>query len=778
MQENWINNGWLFTADQADKSAQAVSYDASCWTSVILPHVPRIEKFDEPFPWQGVCWYRREILPAANWFGKRIVVRFEAAMQIADVWVNGIHAARHLGGYLPFSVDITEAAASGAPILLAVRLDNRDTDLVPPGKPTKGLDFNYPGGLYRGVKLIVQNLLHVSDPIEAGIVAGGGIFVQFSDVSDKSGAIHVQTGIRNSADKTARNVTVRQQLVDNASEQVVFEALSAPTIVPAHSHEHTRQEWTIANPRLWHPDRPNLYTLITTVFADGIEMDEVQTTVGIRSFVLENRVLINGQECRVVGSNRHQSYPYIEYALSPYASRRDAQRIADSGLNHIRLAHYPQDPAFLDACDKLGVLVQPAIPGWQQFHDNDSFIASSFQNIRDLIRRDRNHPSVIFWEPNLNETDGNHLDWCRTAHLIAHEEYPGQECYTFGDSYPSGWEPGWDVKDFVREYGDWGFGGNESTSRHTRGDGEAAMLQQAWNFQWTHNQHWASFEDPSKRFIGDATWVMFDYNRGYYPKPCTCGMMDIFRLPKYVYYLFQSQRDPKIRRADIESGPMVFIASDWAPRPSGGKVVVFSNCDEVELSLNGTVIARQKPDSGPDTDYSGRKADLSATVGQQTDSTGGNPFDGGNASHLAHPPFMFFDVPYAEGELTAVGYIDGEPIADFSVKTPGKVAKLDILFDDQRIPLVADGADTIFVRVLILDDSGTVVPVNELPGIRLTIDGDAELIGTDPIHVEAGIASVLLRAGTTPGLIRVIATAQPGIRPASASYSLEHASTV
>ena len=167
------------------------------------------------------------------------------------------------------------------------------------------------------------------------------------------------------------------------------------------------------------------------------------------------------------------------------------------------------------------------------------------------------------------------------------------------------------MKGLIREYGDWAFGGNASTSRQTRGDGEKAMLQQTWNFLWTWNLLLKPSDDPRHAFIGGGTWVMFDYNRGYNEKTVHLRRaMDIASaLPKYVYYFYQSQsaRSAEWFRADVASGPMVFIADHWARRPSPAKVVVFSNCEEIELWLNGRVLKRQKPDAGPDTPYSRRE---------------------------------------------------------------------------------------------------------------------------------------------------------------------------
>ena len=366
--EQRLNTGWEFSRAESLAAAapETPAFDDAAWQAMTLPHTPRIEKYDETHPWQGICWYRKTLPPVAAWAGKRVTIQFGAAMQIADVWVNGIQRARHLGGYLPFTIDITQEASSPQPIVIAVRLDNRDTDQVPPGKPTNDLDFNYPGGLYRGVKLIVTDPVHVSDPIAANIVAGGGVFVTYSDVSDQSATVHVKTDVANDGEALVHQCRVRSALLDGAG-QTIIEAISEPTLLSAHDHHEFVQTLLVDSPRLWHPDHPNLYTLRTTVSREGQGVDEINARIGIRSFVLDNRVRINGHEFHMMGSNRHQEYPYIEYALSPNAGKRDAQRIKDGGFNHIRLSHYPQDPAFLDACDELGILVQAPDPRLADF---------------------------------------------------------------------------------------------------------------------------------------------------------------------------------------------------------------------------------------------------------------------------------------------------------------------------------------------------------------------------------------------------------------------------
>lgn len=736
--------GWEFVRCETAPSEDKVLFlqrPTENWEQVTLPHTVRIEKEAVQFPFQGICWYRRKLRGEREWLGKRTVLEFGAGMQIADVWVSGTHRIRHFGGYLPFSIDLTEDLQKGEEVEILVRLDNRDTDLCPPGKPLGGLDFSYFGGLYREAWLHVTHGLHVSDPLRANLKAGGGIFVRTENASFELALLHVKTHVLNESGANLRKCRVVSEIISPEGILIHVEK-SIPVLITSGGGHEFVQTLELASPSLWHPDHPHLHLLVTRIYVSEAQTDQVETRFGIRHLKVAKRFFLNGAEFRIMGTNRHQEYPFIGNAVPPNAQKRDARCIKEAGFNFVRLSHYPQDPSFLDACDELGILVQAAIPGWQQFWENPSFVNQSFQDIRDLVRRDRNHASIVFWEPNLNETgEGEagegHSDWCRAAHEITHEEYPGDQCLTFGDPYPPKADWDWDVLGLWREYGDFAFGGNESTSRHTRGEGEKAMLQQAWNYQWTYNHLNAKIADPESVYFGCATWVMFDYNRGYYHKPCQCGAMDIFRIPKYVYYFYQSQRDPR------KEGPMLFIASDWARRQGRTKVVVFSNCDEIELMLNGDVLSKRKPDGGADSDYSKKEHSL-ATVGDNYDRSGGNPFDGGNVRHLQHPPFTFFDVPYAEGILEARGFIEGNAVLTEKIGTPGKPFQLRLFADMRGMPLASEGLDAIFVHVCIMDRNGFLVPNADQP-VFFDLEGPGELLGINPVKPEAGIASLLLR---------------------------------
>ena len=418
------------------------------WESVRLPHTPNIEPLVVLHQWQGICYYRRTLSVSAEEMSKHTWLEFEGAMHLADLWVNGKHVAQHVGGFTPFVSDITEFLKEGENELL-VRLDNQDNALIPPGKPLADLDFNYFGGLYRDARIIRKGDVHITNAIMANEVAGGGIFVTYPQVSSDEATVSVKTQVANTLGES-REVTVRQTLREwkkGKSGKAVAVSEQAVTL-NAKATKHIQQDIRVEQPRLWYPDSPALYVLCTEVLSGKEVLDSEETRIGIRRIEMtkEKGCLINGKPFRLEGSNRHQEYPYVGYAVSDQAHYRDMWQVRNNGFNIVRLGHYPQDPAVLDACDELGLLAIEPIPGWQFFNRDPRFTAQTYQDVRDLIRRDRNHPSILFWETTLNES-WPPTEWKDGAVRTAHEEYPGNQCYTSGDSY------GYDGFDVC--YNDW-----------------------------------------------------------------------------------------------------------------------------------------------------------------------------------------------------------------------------------------------------------------------------------------------------------------------------------
>jgi len=741
-----FNERWQFarTIDTTVTAAYFKRGGEADWESVALPHTAHIEPLViKDQQWQGTVFYRKFFkVPSAD-KGKHIAVKFGAAMHEADVYLNGQKLATHKGGYLPFVVNLTDKLNFGKENVLVVKLNNEDNPTIPPGKPIKSLDFNYFSGLYRNVRLLVDDKLHISDPIAAGRTAAGGLRVHYSKVSNKSATVNLQTDVSNLYSQ-GRSAYLTTSLRDE-DHNVVARLQSEPKEISADTNALFRQAFTIENPRLWSPDQPYLYTITATLHdEDGNTLDSKQERIGIRtiSFDEENGFLLNGKRLQLRGTNRHQSYPYIGYALSNNAQYRDAYKIKEAGFNFIRTAHYPPSPAFLDACDELGILFMDAIPGWQ-FFGGEEFQQLSYRNIRRMIRRDRNHPSVVLWEASLNESNMD-KSFMEKANVIVHEELP------FEDAYSTGWmDYAYDIfiparqhsqppeywndysKDkplFIAEYGDWeyyaqnaGFNQEafedlqeqERNSRQLRGDGQKRLAQQALNFQEAHN---SNLQGPA---FGDANWVMYDYNRGYAPNLEASGIRDIFRIPKFAFYFYRSQAGPNMDNETEFGKPMVYIANFWSDS-TFTKAKVYSNTEEVALYLNGELVDRKRPDNGR------------------------------LSSHLRHPPFTYELNKFEPGSLRAVGFINGQKVAETVRHSPGQPSSLQLEIDSSGRPLQAGQKDVVFVYASVIDANGTTVPTDS-SSVTFSVEGDVSLIGRNSIKAEAGIAAILLRAGKKGG---------------------------
>lgn len=715
------------------------------WEKINLPHTPFVEPLVVLHQWQGICYYRKILNVSKKEIDKQLWLEFEGAMHLADVWVNGQHLIQHSGGYTPFVVDVTGMLHADRGNEILVRLDNRNNPLIPPGKPLETLDFCYYGGLYRDVNLIVKHPVHITHPIMANEVAGGGIFVTYPYVSKQEAEIKVKTQVSNKVG-TQRHLTIRHTLYEWSKKKgrgKKVALVESPLVLAAGTTQHHTQQFTVNNPKLWYPDSPALYVLRTEVM-DGRKVTDCEDTrIGIRRIEMtrEKGFVINDKPLKLEGSNRHQEYPYVGNAISDQAQYRDMYQIRDNGFNTVRLGHYPQDPSVLEACDELGLLVIEPIPGWQFFNKAQGFVDHTYKDIRDLIRRDRNHPSVIMWETTLNES-WPPKSWKDQAVRIAHEEFPGDQCYTSGDTYGydgfdvcyNDWKEGYNRPNttskpgFIREYYDYEFGGHYSTTRVTRGDGDYALMQNAWNAQWSHNRYRAYYPWT----IGGAVWSMYDYNRGCCDNICYSGLADLFRLPKFGLLYFRTQMK---EGTFTPAGPMtyeVFINSHWL-EGSSDTLQVYGNVDEVKLQLNGRVIARQYPDDKPSTsEYVSRP-------------------DGGNAENIDFPPFTFFNVNWERGELKAIGYKDGKAVAEHVVRTPGAVESMDITYFESGVS--ASCRDLLIVYVNLKDLQGTGCFGENNREVKLEVLQGGELRGPATIKAEAGVASFLVATTDSPMLV-------------------------
>ncbi|HVT12763.1 MAG TPA: glycoside hydrolase family 2 TIM barrel-domain containing protein [Fimbriimonadaceae bacterium] len=702
------------------------------WSRATLPHSPWTRPLGADEIWQGVTEYRRGLDETSQMRGRRVLLTLEAAMQSSEVMLNGQRVGGRQGGYLPVVIDLTGKLKPHNEI--RVRVDNSNNPLIPPGKPQKELDFMYGCGLYRNAYLTVTGPLYITDSILEDKPHSGGIYVTEPLVSARRSVVRVRTHIRNSSPRPRTFRLV--QLLKDRTGRIATQSQTKETLA-AGTDTQFAQDLTVANPKLWSPDSPYLYSLETEIEETGRDEDEVVTRVGIRSVEVsrEKGFLLNGRPVRLVGTNRHQDYPWIGIALSDAAQYRDAVLIKRAGHNIVRLSHYPQSPAFLDACDDLGIMTIPCAAGWQFMNNDPVFRARVDQDIRELIRRDRNHPSAVLWETNLNETYAPN-DVADEWNVAAKEESLDGRILTSGDGRKgSPWDViynQWRDKDmsrpqdanpekpgYIREYGDYEFGGAHSSSRVRFADGQDALMRQAWNEVWSLNRYRPQYPWT----MGAGTWVMFDHNVPWDFRISACGLADLFRRPKPAYWFFASQ-EAKAPMAKVET--------------YRDKIVVFTNCDEVALSLDGKRLATERPRGGPATAYDKAR-----------------PFDGSNTGNLAHPPVVF-ERPRADGVIRVDGFAHGRLVASDVLRPAGKPVRLKVWEEDMGRPLQADGADAVFVRAAVVDGKGVIVTGAE-GSIRFAASGAGTIAGEAEVPLEMGVASELIRGTTRPGAISVSA---------------------
>ena len=766
-----FNPGWRFHKGDAPE-AYKIDFNDSDWEVVSTPHTVELMPAEASGcrNYQGIAWYRKRFVIPKEVNGKNVTLHFEAAMGKQTIYVDGKMVKSHLGGYLPFNIDLTQLGINaGDSCLIAVMTDNSDDKSFPPGKPQKTLDFAYHGGIYRDVWMIAKSSVAITDAVEANRVAGGGIFVHYDNISDKNADVLINTEVKND-DERMVSITVINTLID-INNKVIGKTSSRLKIAKGDIATAVGKI-SVRRPELWSPQHPYLYRLETKVFKEGKSVDGGTLKIGIRKAEFDSKrgFLLNGKPYgQLVGANRHQDFAYVGNALPNSQQWRDAKRLRDAGCTIIRTAHYPQDPSFMDACDELGLFIIVATPGWQYWNKAEQFGELVHENTRQIIRRDRNHPSVLMWEPILNETRFP-LEFAIEALNITKNEYPypgrpfaAADVHSAGvaDNYDIvyGW-PGDDEKAdrpkqciFTREFGenvdDWY--AHNNNNRASRSWGERPLLVQALSLAKSYDELYRT----TGQFIGGAQWHPFDHQRGYHPDPYWGGIFDAFRQPKYAYEMFRSQRPVS------ESGPMVYIAHEMT-QFSDQDVVVFSNCDSVRLSIYDDTRSITLP----------------------------VPHEKG---HMPSQPVIFKNIwdfwearnysylqkNWQKVNIVAEGIIDGKVVCKEKKMPSRRSTKLRLYADTLGKQLVADGSDFIVVVAEITDDSGNVKRLAK-DNIVFTVEGEGSIIGdasinANPRAVEFGSAPVLIKSTMKPGKIKVKAHVLfEGIHaPTSAELELE-----
>lgn len=764
-----MNPAWRLYKGAAP-GADAKDFNDKDWTVVSLPNGIEYLPTEASgcINYQGEAWYRKHFTPDAALKGKKLFLHFEAIMGKSKVFVNGKQLTEHFGGYLPVVVDVTDVLDWNGDNVIAVWADNSDDPSYPPGKAQDVLDYTYFGGIYRDCWLIAHNNIFITDPNYADEVAGGGLFVAYDNVSDASADVLLKIQVRNETKKSFTGI-VEYELQQPDGKQVAF--LNTKIRVKPGKSVSSSDKLLVKDPLLWSPSSPTLYNLLVRIRDEqGNVIDGYRRRIGIRSIEFKGKegFWLNGKpyDKPLIGANRHQYFAVVGNAVANSIHWRDAKKLKDVGMEVIRNAHCPQDPAFMDACDELGLFVIVNTPGWQFWNDAPEFAQRVYSDIRHLVRRDRNHPSVWLWEPILNET-WYPADFAKNTNDIVHAEYPYSSCYCGSDSearghevfpvlfaHPQNADPEWALKHaddtktyFTREWGDnvddWN--SHNSPSRVARNWGEQAMLIQAQHYaspSYPYTSYDALFQ-TSRQHVGGCLWHSFDHQRGYHPDPFYGGIMDVFRQPKFSYYMFMAQRPPVKSDGIAETGPMVFIANEMTPF-SGKDVVVYSNCDEVRLTFNkdGKTATYKK-----DKNRKGMPSPVITFLGM---------YDFMVDKALSR------DRKQDDVYLLAEGLIDGKVVATHKVTPARRPEKLLLWVDNEGTNLEANGSDFVTVVAAVADKQGNIKRLNNY-FIKFNVEGEGRLLGgsdvmANPAPVKWGTAPVLVQSTLKPGKIKVTAS--------------------
>ncbi len=546
-----FNREWLFQLGDVS-GAEAPAFDDSKWDHVGLPHSFSIPYFRADRFYVGYGWYRKHFEVPARWAGKRVNLEFDGVFQVAEVFVNGRRVGEHQGGYTGFTFDITDFVKPGDNVV-AVRVNN----LWNPRLAPRAGEHVFSGGIYRDVRLVVTAPLHV---------AWYGTFVTTPQVSKASATVNVKTEVVN--DSGAAKTAMVKTLVLDAKGKTVAQMKSTLTIAAGVTNVFDQTSAPIANPKLWSPEHPNLYSVKTTVLDNGKTVDEYTSPLGFRwfKFTADQGFFLNGEHYYFKGANVHQDHAGWGDAVADSGFYRDVKLVKDAGMDFIRGSHYPHAPAFAAACDRIGMLFWsencfwgtagfPSPWGASAYPTNPAdepgFEASVKASLRDMIRINRNHPSIIVWSM-CNEpffSDGRVMPKVRKflKELVAysHELDPtrpagiggcqrgdidklGDVAGYNGDGARLFPNPG--IPSVVTEYG------STMTDRpgtYEPGWGDLPGTPGAnWNDPNSWRLPWRS---------GEALWCAFDHGSIAGRKFGGMGFVDYFRLPKRQWYWYRNE---------------------------------------------------------------------------------------------------------------------------------------------------------------------------------------------------------------------------------------------
>lgn len=759
-----LNSGWEFTTEWSEAFAQG----KGTAETVRLPHTVREvpQHYADDASYQMISGYRLKLRLPAEAEGQRVFVRFDGAAHIATVYLNGQELATHRCGYTAFTVELTGLARPGEEVLLAVRLDSTENPSIPPFGFV--IDYLTYGGIYRPVWLDVRPQTMIED-----------VYVTTPTIHTAAVTLTLNGP---GADEGAALTRIRlldengQCCLEESGNQLNY-TLTFPAALP------------------WSLESPTLYTLEAAILDEqGAAVDLQTVAFGFRTAEFKaDGFYLNGVKTFLRGLNRHQCYPYIGYAAPDSLQREDARILKEElGVTAVRTSHYPQSHAFIDACDRLGLLVFTEIPGWQHIGDT-LWKVQAVENTREMVRQYRNHPSIVLWGVRINESQDDD-EFYRETNAVAHaldKSRPTsgvrylekssllEDVYAFNDFSFAGQGPGVKPKEKVTP---------DTTKAFLVSEHNGHMFPtksfDTWARRQEHALRHATVQNGaagSGVHAGCFGWCMFDYpthrDFGSGDRVCYHGVMDAFRNPKLAAALYASQQD---ETPVLEIGSSMDIG-DY-PASDIGDVWVFTNADEVRLYKNDQFVTTLN--KSPFAALPHGPLLMDDTIGELLVSQEGYPEKQAELMRqclLASRKTGLDHLPPADkvryGLLTTrfgVTEDDMKRLYGKYVRNWGGEAiawRFDAVKDSQIVlsrtvrpgtclhlearcseTVLREGAtyDMALIRLRILDEFNQVAPFAQLP-LHLHVSGAAELVGPTVVTAEGGMTGCFLRTTGVSG---------------------------
>lgn len=718
-----MNQGWLF-GGKFEREALAPAFDDASFSSVTLPHTVRTLSWHNwnPDVWEQLWIYRKHFDLPSQCRGRRLFLNFDAVMVGTTPVINGHSFPQHLGGYLPSKFEITEWAKDRGNVL-AVEVDSRWSNVPPEGSPEgpKRIDYLELGGIIRDVYLQAVPRIFISD-----------VFAKPVKVLDAGRRIEVECTI-DAAGDIPKHVELQIELRDGT--KVISKVREEVHIKKAGQSGFTLVLTHLGNVNLWSPDSPRLYNVVATLLLDGEPVHDYLVRTGLREARFElDGFFLNGKRLQIFGLNRHEIFPYVGFAMPKRVMRHDADMVRhEFNCNMVRCSHYPQSEAFLNACDELGLMVWEEVPGWG-YIGNKKWQDYLVRDVREMIIRDRNHPSIIIWGTRANESANKIALYKKTRALAKSLDDSRQSSGTMTTISTKGWsEDVFAYDDYQAEDGgpkiiqpppgvpyliteavgqaNYKYPKEGFDAKYRRaGDIRMQEEQAIWHAQ----AHSRAGSNP--RISGLIGWCAFDYEsllNSFNTVKCP-GVSDIFRIPKIGASFYQAQVSPSVR-------PVIKPNFYWdfgarTPSGPGMHVAIFSNCDSLQLFVAGKHHATLHPDAA-------------------------------NFPNIKYPPFfadLKFDVS-THPELRIDGYVGDRLALSQSYSSDPSQDKFVLIADDDKI--IGDGTDAVRVVLEVVDKFGS---PRLLAGgdVNFELEGPGEMLGDNPFRLadSGGVGAVWVKA--------------------------------